>query len=46
MKQSEDCITLHQQNYIEKNELLSVDKKENNRLLTDEEFKELRAVVG
>ena len=47
MKQSEDCITLHQQNYIEEIELLSVDKKkEKHELLSDEEFKELRAVVG
>ena len=47
MKQSEDCITLHRQNYIEEIELLSVDrKKEKNELLSDEEFKGLRAVVG
>ena len=47
VKQSEDCITLHQQNYIEEIELLAVDKKkEKNELLSDEEFKELRAVVG
>ena len=47
VKQSEDCITLHQQNYIEEIELLSVDKKkEKNELLSDEELKELRAVAG
>ena len=47
VKQSEDCITLHQQNYIEEIELLAVDKKkEKNELLSDEEFKKLRAVVG
>ena len=47
VKQSEDCITLYQQNYIEEIELLSVDKrKEKDELLSDEEFKELRAVVG
>ena len=47
VKQTEDCITLHQQNYIEEIELLSVGKKkEKNELLSDEEFKELRAVVG
>ena len=47
VKQSEDCITFHQQNYIEEIELLSVDKKkEKNELLADEEFKELRVVVG
>ena len=47
VKHSEDCITLHQQNYIEEIELLSVDKKkEKNELLSGEEFKELRAVVG
>ena len=47
VKQSEDCITLHQQNYIEEIELLSADKKkEKNELLSGEEFKELRAVVG
>ena len=47
VKQSEDCTTLHQQNYIEEIELLSVDKKkEKSELLSDEEFKELRATVG
>ena len=47
MKQSEDYITLDQQNYIEEIEFLSVNKKkEKNKLLSDEEFKELNAVIG